>query len=288
LSRALDTAKVPFMSHGALHERLQKIATDARFDAVAVGFHDYETGRNFSLDGTRFFHAASTIKIAILIALYRMAEEGRVRLGDTLHVRNRFRSLVGGEVFRVAANRDGDSEVHGRLGRSLRVAQLARPMITRSSNLATNLLLDYMGIEAVLAFLKKAKIDGVEIARGVEDNRAFEAGLNNRVTADGLVKLLRLLCEGRTLRESTREQVLEILHAQEFNSMIPEGLPKNARVAHKTGEISTVCHDAGIVFLPGRKPYVVAILTEMAPEVSGRTGPVAEMSRAIFEALVKG
>ena len=84
---------------------------------------------------------------------------------------------------------------------------------------------------------------------------------------------------------ATREAMLEILHAQEFNSMIPERLPKGARVAHKTGEISTVCHDAGIVFLPERKPYVVAILTSMPVSVETRTGPVAEISRVICEAL---
>lgn len=275
------------MRHSSLRDRVSKIAADANFDAVAVAFHDYESGQEFAHEGDRFFHAASTIKVAILLAVHKLAEEGRVRLGDTLHVRNRFRSLIDGEVFRVAANRDGDSEVHSRLGRSMRVSELCRAMITRSSNLATNLVLDYVGLDAVQAMLKEAKIEGVEVARGVEDTRAFEAGINNRVNARGLVQMFRLLCEGNFLRKSTREEVLEILHAQEFNSMIPEGLPKDARVAHKTGEISTVCHDAGIVFLRGRKPCVVAILTEMAPDVQSRSGPVAEISRAIYEALEK-
>ena len=273
------------MNRSALGERIAKIAGDARFDAVGVALHDYATGRDFAMEGGRPFHAASTMKVAVLLAIYKLAEEGRIRLGDTLHVRNRFRSLVGGEVFRVAANRDGDGEVHGRLGRSMRVHELARAMITRSSNLATNLLLDHIGLDAVRRILREAGIAGVEVARGVEDTRAFEAGISNRVTARGLVKMFRLLCGGDFLRESTREQMLDILHAQEFNSMIPERLPKGARVAHKTGEISTVCHDAGIVFPPDRKPYVLAILTEMRASVETRTGPVAEISRAIWEAL---
>ena len=262
-----------------------KIAADAEFGAVAVALHDYESGREFALEGDRVFHAASTIKVPLLLAIYKLAEEGRLHLDDTLHVRNRFRSLAGGEVFRVAANRDGDGAVHRRVGRSMRVRELARAMITRSSNLATNLLLDHVGIEAVRGVLAEAKIDGIEIARGVEDTRAFEQGISNRVTARGLVRLFRLLGDGDFVREETRGQMLEILHAQEFNSMIPEGLPKDARVAHKTGEISTVCHDAGIVFLPGRKPYVVAILTEMPASVETRSGPVAEISRAIYEGL---
>ena len=273
------------MNSSALAERILKIAADAEFGAVAVAVHDYASGTEFALEGDRVFHAASTIKVAILLALYKLAEAGRIRLDDPLHVRNRSRSLAGGEIFRVASNRDGDGEVHRRIGRSLRLRELARAMITRSSNLATNLLLDHVGIEAVRGVLAEAKIEGVEIARGVEDTRAFEQGISNRVTARGLAGLFRLLCEGGFLREETRAQMLEILHAQEFNGMIPEGLPKDARVAHKTGEISTVCHDTGIVFLPEREPYVVAILTEMPASVETRSGPVAEISRAIFEAL---
>ena len=273
------------MNPSALPERILKIAADAEFGAVAVAVHDYESEWEFALEGERVFHAASTIKVAILLAIYKLAEEGRLHLDDTLHVRNRFRSLAGGAVFRVVANRDGDGGVHRRIGRSMRVRELARAMITRSSNLATNLLLDYLGIEAVRGVLTEAKIEGVEIARGVEDTRAFELGISNRVTARGLVRLFRLLCEGDFVRKETRAQMLEILHAQEFNGMIPEGLPKDARVAHKTGEISTVCHDAGIVFLPKRKPYVLAILAEMPASVETRSAPVAEVSRAIFEAL---
>lgn len=273
------------MNDPALAERIGKIAATARFEAVGVALHDYESGAEFALGGGRVFHAASTMKVALLVTIYKLAEEGRIRLDDTLHVRNRFRSLVGGEVFRVAANRDGDSEVHRRLGRSLRVRELARAMITRSSNLATNLLLDFIGLDAVRRVLDEANIEGVTVARGVEDTRAFEAGISNEVTACGLAGLFRLLCEGDFFRQETREQMLDVLHAQEFNSMIPEGLPKEARVAHKTGEISTVCHDAGIVFPPGRKPYVLAILAEMQPSVEGRSGAVAKISRAIWEAL---
>ena len=275
------------MNPSALPERIAKIAADADFGAVAVALHDYETGCEFAHEGDRVFHAASTIKVAVLLAIYALAERGRIRLDDALHVRNRFRSLVGGDVFRVSSNRDGDGAVHRRIGRSMRVRELAHAMITRSSNLATNLLLDHIGIAAVRSVLAEAKIDGVTMARGVEDTRAFEAGISNEVTARGLVRMFRLLCEGDFLCEETRAQMLEILHAQEFNSMIPDGLPKGALVAHKTGEISTVCHDAGIVFLPDRRPYVLAILAEMPASVENRSAPVAAISRAIYEELTK-
>ncbi len=274
------------MADRALLEQILQIAADAKFDAVAVAFHDYETGREFSHESGRYFHAASTIKVPLLLAVYKRAEEGRIRLDDTLHVRNRFHSLADGSIFRVAGSRDGDVDLHKRIGRALRVRELARVMITRSSNLATNLLLDYLGVETVQSVLRKAGIDAVKFVRGVEDTKAFEMGINNEITAEGFATLFRVLCEESFLRRETREQMLEILHAQEFNSMIPAGLPKETRIAHKTGEISTVAHDGGIIFPVGRKPYVLTILTQMSTDVENRHAQIAKISKTIFDFIV--
>jgi beta-lactamase class A len=265
-----------------LAERIREAAEAAGAGAVGVAVYDYEKAMQFSHGGERWFHAASTIKAPLLLAVYKLAEEGRIRLDDTLHVRNRFRSLTG-EIYRVAAQRDGDGEVHRRRGRSMRVRELARAMIVRSSNLATNLLLDYVGRDTVRGILKEARLEGIEMRRGVEDTAAFDQGINNEVTAEGLARCFRLLCQEGFVRGETREQMIEVLCAQEFNGMIPAHLPHDARVAHKTGEISTVCHDAGIVFLPKRKPYVLAILSEWPTHIEKRQGCVAEISRAVYE-----
>ncbi len=221
----------------SLRERIRETATKAGAEAVAVSVYDYETALQFSSEGDRWFHAASMMKAPLLLAVYKLAEEGRIRLDDTLHVRNRFRSMTGG-FYRVSANRDGDSEVHGRRGRSMRVRDLARAMIVRSSNLATNLLLDYVGIENVRRILTEARLEGIELRRGVEDTAAFEQGINNEVTAKGLARCFRLLCQEGFVRAETRERMVEVFCAQEFNGMIPAQLPPEARVAHKTGAIS--------------------------------------------------
>ncbi|HEX4086752.1 MAG TPA: serine hydrolase [Chthoniobacteraceae bacterium] len=270
-----------------LRDRITRAADSAGATAAAVALYDYQKALPFSHDGGRWFHAASTIKAPLLLAVYHMAEQGRIRLDDTLHVRNRFRSMAGG-VFRVAAGRDGDSEVHRRRGRSMGVRDLARAMIVRSSNLATNLLLDFIGVEEVRHILATARLDGIELRRGVEDSAAFDQGINNEVTADGLVRCFRLLCQEGFFRAETREQMIEVLCAQEFNAMLPAPLPREARVAHKTGEISTVCHDAGIVFLPDRKPYAVAILTQWPVDIEHRHACVAEISRAVYEHVTGG
>jgi beta-lactamase class A len=164
------------------------------------------------------------------------------------------------------------------------VRDLAYWMITKSSNFATNLLVDVVGVPVIQEALRELGIEGVRVLRGVEDQAAFEAGLNNEVTAAGLLKLLRLIAEERAFSPELSRQMLEILLDQHYKRGIPAGLPRDARVAHKTGNISTVDHDAGIVFLEGRQPYVVVILTQFPSGQSGHRA-VAEVSRDVFESL---
>lgn len=180
--------------------------------------------------------------------------------------------------------RDADPNVYGHLGKTLTVRELAYWMITLSSNLATNLLVDIININTIQLALNELEIDGVRVLRGVEDQAAFAAGLNNEVTANGLLKLLRLIADGKAYSRKSSDEMLEILLDQQYRSGIPAGLPKAARVAHKTGNISTVHHDAGIVYLENRKPYVLVILTQFSAE-TGRGTAVAEVSRDIFNTM---
>lgn len=271
-----------------LLSKIEGIAARAGFSACAVSLVDCATGRALSHGGDRPFHAASTIKAALLLAFLRAVEAGRCRLDDPLHVRNCFRSAADGGPFRVAAERDGDPQVHRRIGRTMSARDLARRMIVRSSNLATNVLFDFLGREFIGATLRAAGLAGLEARRGVEDERAHAAGIDNEVCADALVRLFRGFHEGAHLAPEHAALAMDILLAQEFDAMIPARLPAGTKVAHKTGEISTCAHDAGIVFPPDRQPYVVAILTEMPPETPSRDRPVAEISAAVYDYLSSG
>jgi beta-lactamase class A len=185
----------------------------------------------------------------------------------------------------VLADRDADSEVHAAIGKTMRVSELALHMIATSSNLATNLLLDLIGLETVQGAIDQFGLTGLDVRRGVEDEKAFEHGIVNRVTANGLVGLLRLIAEERAYTPELSREMLGILHQQEFKKGIPARLPRDVRVAHKTGDISTVAHDAGVVYAPGRKPYVIAILTEWSADAGGRSTTIASISHAVYEAL---
>lgn len=267
-----------------LREALEKLACESKARAVAVALLDLESGFRFSLAGDRWFHAASTIKLAVLLAIFRAADEGRLRLDDSLHVRNRFVSAADGSPFRVDPSSDAMPELYQAIGRTAKISALTEGMIVASSNLATNLLLDCLGVEYARNVLRDAQVSGVELRRGVEDQAAHEKGIDNEATADGLLTLLSAL-RGDFLKKESKEQAIHVLLAQRFNSMIPAGLPAHATVAHKTGEISTACHDVGIVYLPEREPYIAVILTEFDAEQNGRRETVAAISEMIYRSL---
>lgn len=269
----------------ALHEQVERIADEAGARSVAVALYDYETRRAWDHRGDEWFHAASTIKVPILVGVFGAAHRGLLDTESRVHVRNRFFSVADGEVFRVESGRDANSVVHQHLGKTMKVGELARHMIVTSSNLATNLLVDLVGIDELQVGLKALKIEGIRLRRGVEDERAWEKGLNNMVTAHGLVQVLRHIEEGTAFSVQASAHMLEILHDQEFRSGIPAGVPESAKVANKTGEISTIAHDAAIVYLPKRKPYAIVVLTEWSPGASGRSDTIARISRAAYERL---
>lgn len=275
-----------------MYSRIARIGREAGLEQLAVSWYDYESHTSWNLAGDDWFHAASTIKVAVMVAVFAAMEEGRFSLDAPVHVRNRFLGVADRRAYRISAERDANAELHTAVGKTRTVEELVGPMITTSSNLATNLLVDLVGIAEARRDLTALGLTGIELTRGVEDEVAHEAGINNQVTANGLVGLFRTLHEGRAASPGSCAKMLSILEAQQFRSGIPAGLPPrvrgSAKVAHKTGEISTIAHDAGLVRLGNRAPYALAILTRWEPGkgVSIRHQTIARISQAIFDELV--
>jgi len=270
----------------SLFRNVLKIKKEHNLDALGIAFYDLQTTIQWAYNGDQYLHAASTMKLAVLLGVFRQVERGELSLEAPVHIRNRFTSIVNQEPFMLDLSNDAEPDVYSHLGRTMTVRELAYWMITKSSNLATNLLVDVVGVRTIQLALDELEIDGIRILRGVEDQAAFEAGLNNEVSANGLLKLLRLIADGKAYSKHASDEMLKILLEQQFRSGIPAGLPKATRVAHKTGNISTVHHDAGIVFVEGRKPYVLVILTQFPAETARGTA-VADVSRDIFNAIAE-
>jgi beta-lactamase class A len=268
----------------SLYVSIQAIKKKHRLERLGISFYDSQTTLNWSYNADAFFHAASTIKLAVLVGVYGEVARGRLTADAPVHVRNKFSSMVDNRPFVLNLDSEPNQEVARRLGRTMTVRELAYHMITTSSNFATNLLLDVVGVAAVQHALEELKIEGIILLRGVSDEAAFKAGLNNQVTANGLLKLLRMIAEGRAWSPEICAQMLEILLDQRFKSGIPAGLPGDVHVAHKTGNISTVYHDAGIIYMGNRNPYFLVILTQF-PAEQKRSAAVAEVSKDLFETL---
>ena len=285
-SRSPATPAVPSIREGnELRLRCAELQATAGASALGISLKDLETGAEFTYHADRWFHAASTIKLAILVGVFGAIFRGDLLPQSRVHVRNRFLSAFDGSPFRVEIDRDANADVHREVGRTLRVSELAEAMITTSSNLATNLLLDLVGLETLQRAMDDYGLTGIDLRRGVEDEKAFAHGINNRVTASGLTGLLRLIGEERAFSPAVSRQMLGVLLAQKFKSGIPAGLPASARVAHKTGEISTVAHDAALVYLPDRKPYALTVLTEWEPSKGNRSTTIAAASFLAYTAL---
>src|SRR5438093_7202720 len=157
-----------------LNEELETLSSESKARVIAIALHDLESGLRFSLRGDRWFHAASTIKVAVLLSVFRAVDEGRFRLDDSLHVRNRFISVADGSPFYLDRDSDAMPELYQAIGQTAKISALAEGMISSSSNLATNLLLDLVGVEYARKVLRDAQVDGVELSQGDEDNAAHE------------------------------------------------------------------------------------------------------------------
>ncbi len=250
---------------------------------IAVALIDPETGARFSIQGDRVFHAASTMKAPVLIEVYRQAEAGRFSLDDSLRVENDFTSIVDGSPFRIGD--DSDDALYEHLGRSLPIRDLAERMITVSSNLATNLIIELVQADSVQRAMEAMGARTMRVLRGVEDIKAFERGLNNTATASDLAVLLDAIRRNEAVSPKASEAMRDILLEQEFNEMIPAGLPGTARVAHKTGWITGIAHDAAIVYPEDAPPYVLVILTEGFDDHAVASEVGAGIARIVHEAV---
>ena len=240
------------------------------------------TGHEILVNADTVFHAASTMKVPVMIELFRQAESGGLSLDDPLPIRNEFHSIIDGSVYQLDVSDDSDEKVYNAIGRTLTLRELCEAMITVSSNFATNLLIEKLGVENIRRTVTRLGADGMQVLRGVEDSKAFAAGKSNTTTARGLLVLLTKIARGEAVSPAADAAMAEVLKRQKFNDAIPAGLPKEIAVGHKTGSITKIHHDAGIVY--GPRPYVLVVLVRGIEDQKKSAALIAEISRAVWDA----
>lgn len=248
---------------------------------VAVAYRSLDGTSELLIDPDKTFHAASTMKVPVMIELFRQVEAGTLKLDDPLPIRNEFRSIVDGSPYKLSEGDDSDLEVYANVGKTMTLGRLNELMITVSSNFATNLLIEKLGAGTIRATVTKLGADGMKVLRGVEDSRAFEKGMNNATTARALLVLFEKIGQSKAVGAAADKEMLEVLKRQKFNDGIPAGLPKGTPVAHKTGSITRIHHDAGIIL--GPKPYVLVILVRGIQDQKVSGPLMAAISKAVWD-----
>ena len=247
---------------------------------VAVAFRTLDGRESLLIQPDVEYHAASTMKVPVLIELFRQARAGALSLDDRLPIINEFHSIVDGRVYTLDVGEDSDADVYKHIGGRMSYRDLAEAMITVSSNFATNLIIEKLGAANIQRTIDALGASGVHVLRGVEDDKAFQKGLNNTTTARGLLTLMEKIAGGEAVDKASSEEMLAILKRQKFNDRIPAGLPPGVAVAHKTGEITRIQHDAAIVFAD--RPFGLVILVRGLQDPKQGAALAAEITRVLY------
>ena len=267
-----------------LRERVMTRISEVPGATVGVVFAEVGGGTAVYVNPDSVFHAASTMKVPVLIEYFRAIDAGRIRRDEELLLDTVFKSIVDGSPYALDAGVDSDSSVFKRVGQRVPLRWLVERMIVRSSNLATNALIERLEAKRVDATARSLGATHTKVLRGVEDGKAFEQGLNNQLSARDLATLMDAIESGKAASTASCREMVDILVRQEFNDEIPAGLPPGTRVAHKTGWITGVTHDGAIVYPPGRKPYVLVVLTKGIRERPVAQKLIADISRLVWDA----
>ena len=271
---------LPGTQTDSLAERIDSLVAAVPGAEVAVAFVDLGSSDTLFRNADVVYHAASTMKIPVMMEILRSSEAGRLPLDQEILLVNQFASIVDGSPY--AIDEDSDTAIYSRIGERFTVRELMRRMIVYSSNLATNALIALVGAEQVNAMAVNLGARNTRVLRGVQDLKAFEAGMNNTLTARDLAVLLRSVEQRVAVSPAAAVAMRDLLLAEERNLRIRAGVPAGVPVASKTGEITAHYHDSAIVYPPGRPPYVLVVLTRgIAAEADGE-GLIAAISRVVW------
>jgi len=275
-------------SDTALAARISARIAAAPATGVGVYYRDLTTRDSVLVGARRRFHAASTMKVPVMIQLFRDRDAHRLSLDDSITVTNTFKSIVDSSPYQLDKTDDSDSTLYLRVGGKASIRELVELMETVSSNLATNILITRIGATRANATAHRLGADSILVLRGVEDGKAYRAGRNNTTTARDLGVLMAAIAQNRAASPAACNEMLAILGRQHFTEGIPAGLPSQVKVYHKTGWVGKVVyHDAAVVELPGGRRYVLVVLTGGIEKDEDAYKLVSDISQMIYEEIAR-
>ncbi len=251
----------------------------------AIALKNMDDGKSILINENEVFHAASTMKTPVMIEFFKKINEGKISSDDSLLINNEFSSIVDGSKFELSSFDDSDEDIYKNLGKYISTDKLVYDMITRSSNFGTNLLIDYLDAEDVNNTMKNIGAKNMKVLRGVGDLKAFDLGLSNTTTAADLLIIYEKLAMGEIVNNESSNKMIRILKDQVYNDIIPKYLPEKVEVAHKTGWISGVRHDSGIVYVGNNEKYILVLLSKNLEDDIEGADFLAKISLEIYNFL---
>lgn len=252
----------------------------------AVAFEDIKTGEQFLMNAHESFHAASTMKTPILIETFKQAAGHKFSITDSILIHNNFKSIVDGSAYTLDSTSDSEKDLYKRIGTRLPIQDLLYRMITESSNFSTNLMVDLVGAKNANQTMRSLGAKDIQVLRGVEDNKAYDLGMNNTVTAFDLMVIFEHIAKGTVVNKKACDAMIEILMHQHFRDKIPAKLPPGVKTATKTGSIEKISHNSGIVFLPDGRKYVVVLLSRGVEDEKSVNETLANVSKIIYDHVI--
>jgi beta-lactamase class A len=229
------------------------------------------------------FHAASTMKTPVMIEVFKQASEGKFSLQDSLVIKNDFQSILDGSSYSMELGRDSGEHLYEQIGQKRSIEDLVTDMIIYSSNLATNIIIELVDAKNVNKTMREMGAMDINVLRGVEDMKAYEAGLSNSTTAYDLMLIFEALADGKAVNAEADKEMLQILQQQKHTDLIPALLPENLKIANKTGWITGVHHDSALIELTDGKKYVLVLLSKNMKDMEAGTKMLSEVSKLIYD-----
>lgn len=254
---------------------------------VSVAFKNLQTQSTMFLNAGVQMHAASTYKTTVMIEVFKQADEGKFSLTDSLEVKNSFVSIVDKSLYSMDISVDSDESIYDLIGKKSSIYDLTFQMITVSSNLATNILIELVGTENIMKTLSGLNVNKMQVLSGVEDIKAYELGMNNSTNAEDMLKVMAAIASDEAVSPEASAQMRSILLEQKHNSKIPAKLPPEIKVAHKAGSITRISHDAAIIYPPKGPVYALVVLTRGIDDQSDSNELIADISKIVYDEIAK-
>lgn len=258
-------AKVPMLKSD-LHRLIEK---EAGLYSIAVV--NLKTGERFNMN-LRKMPSASNIKIFIMIEAYKQINQGMLREDDAMVIRN---SMKVGGTGGLQSVKEGTTRT---------IKQLIELMITQSDNTATNILINRLGMKSINEKIRSLGCKNTVLQRKMMDFDSIRQGKDNFTSVEDLALVLEKLYRGQCVNQDTDKKMIAILKRQQNNNKIPRLLPKGTVTAHKTGELTGISNDAGIIYRK-KGDYILCTMTQNLPDVSKGDTVIAKISKKVYEGI---